>query len=426
MTRTDAEWPVHTVSLLKIASFLVLYRILLDIWYVNAVAGIFVGYPEAAYSISRLLESIYFCLVLIFIYPRRWDIPSSVYFSILIVGVAVPMSTIYAWNDFNASYLAIVAFTLILMRVVMQLPRFAIPYVAGAERVVIFISISAAVVTLLWLIYATRGSFVFDFTNLYDQRISNREFVTVGVWGYVISWTGKVIVPLMISFALIYRKYLLAIGWFVFQVLVFSLSTQKFLLFVGVFPFFAFFVFKKRKAAEFFLVSVLLFFSLAYCLYLATNSFWVSALAVQRPVFKPSLLNFEYFRFFLDRPHVMLSNSVLSPFVDNPYAQNPAFLIGQALKGSDETRSNTAFLGTGFAHFGYIGVVSFGLIVALILRLIDSATKGVPLWLAISVTFGGVSSMLVAADLFPSLNTHGVIFSILMLALLRRSLIKAA
>lgn len=400
-------------NVILITFMFLIFRVLLDAWYINVIPTVFAHYPELDYSRVRFAESIIFTLILIYLLPKCWNKPSSFYFSALILSVVVPMCVIYAYADYSRQYMYVVMLTVCVMSIFLKLNSFRVPSIKLLSEIIIVLMISSIVVMFIWLL--SKGArLTFDLSLLYEERAKLNEEIS-GVWGYLISWVGKIFIPVFLILALHYKNKIAIVGVLSVQLLYFGLTTHKLFIVIGLFPIIVYFLFKLKNPLRLSFLLVISVLIAMGVLYLITENKWIPALTVQRPIFKPALLNFVYVDYFSGKNLVLLSNSILSRFIEYPYEKNPAFLIGEYFKGSDVTRSNTGFLGTGFAHFGMFGPLIFGILVSLLLKLLDNVSYNLPLWFSISASFGSFISMIIAADFFAALNTHGVLLTLCIL-----------
>ncbi len=409
-------------NILSIFLSLLVYKLLLDFWYLTSIAGVINGYSETVFDTFRFIETVFFTLLIIFYFPRNWEKPSSFYYSLLALAVIFPMITLYTWTSFSRTYLYTVIFSFLTIGLIRSLRKFRIPAPPNVYSILILILAICTLLTLCWILYATKANFITDLTEVYDYRIQYRRSLETGIWGYMLTWVGKVFIPLFISLALLKKQKVLVVSLLIVAVAVASLTTHKYLLVIGTFPAPLYILFRFGDPARKSLYLLCFLLVVLYIIFLLTQNPWIPSLFVQRPIFKPALLNFMYYEFFSTNSFAYYSNSFLSDLIEAPYDRSPAFLIGEFFRGTEATRSNTGFLGTGYAHFGLLGVIGFAVITGLVLRLLDSISYGLPIWFVVAVTFGAFSSMLIATDLLASFRTHGVAVSMLLIWAMRSSL----
>jgi hypothetical protein len=239
-----------------------------------------------------------------------------------------------------------------------------------------------------------------------DHFLRNKNFLL----GYLMGWQGNIINPLLFYFAIQKRHILLAGVVVGLQAYLFSITGEKLFLFSLVFSYFVA-RFSKRFDLIFpILLSAIIILS---CLvYRYTEYVWFLALFVERTLFIPAQITFQYIDFFHNNPFVYLSNSVLRYFFNYPYFLSPPLMIG--IRYYDGGSANTGIFGNAYMNFGIVGIVVFIGLFSFILSLFDrmEASKPMesPLILA-SVAMPLFS--IVNSGLLTVLLTHGMLLALL-------------
>jgi hypothetical protein len=146
----------------------------------------------------------------------------------------------------------------------------------------------------------------------------------------------------------------------------------------------------------------------------------VTSLIVRRFLVTPGLLTAGYVEVFDDIDKARLAHSVLSPFFDYPYAEDPPFLVGAAFFGNPETHANANILADGFANFGYLGMVAACLVAVVLLWAVDDAAEGLPLGFACLVVL--IPALALAdSGILTTMMTHGFLATVMLLALAPRT-----
>jgi hypothetical protein len=295
------------------------------------------------------------------------------------------------------------------------LPNIRFPKLNIADRrILLALFVLIVIILLSYLIPLAKGHFSFSLKDVYMHRSYFGSSLS-GVWGYLLPWTGKIIIPTLSGYFLWKKNFLLALVFFFTGLLLFPLTSHKVYAIFAVTPYVLYLFFRWNHPTLpliFLLLTCFVFAALVEYLF---HNIWGVALLIQRGTFKPALLNFTYANLFKNLEPVMLANSSIISFIENPYGVSPSYLVGQYLKGSISTQSNTGFLGTGYAHFGLFGPLIFGIFVAFLLKTLDMVSRKIPVWLVCVVSLGPFSSLLIMADFLPSLATHGVILCLLIL-----------
>jgi hypothetical protein len=130
----------------------------------------------------------------------------------------------------------------------------------------------------------------------------------------------------------------------------------------------------------------------------------------------PARIDWVYYEFFSKHGFVNMSDSILRRFVEYPFQVPPPNLIGIYMTNNPNNHTDTGYLGTGYMHFGIVGMLAFSLIVGVLLRIADVLTVGrMPVWMGICVTVGSFFNMFSDADISTTLATHGLGISFLLL-----------
>jgi hypothetical protein len=255
--------------------------------------------------------------------------------------------------------------------------------------------------------------------DIYKFRSLVSTNIYIGLWSYLIHWAGKVFNPALIAWFL-YKKRWYFVAVFVFvQVAVFGLTSHKLYFAIGIGVLILYLLSFTQRPGLIIITCLLGTMVVAAGLFFLYDDVWTFAIVVQRPLFKPALLNFTYQEFFESRELVLLSNGIFGKVIHYPFDVAPPYLVGQYLKGDPAPSSNTGFLGTGYMHFGLLGVIGFAVVIGVLFRIVDSIADGrASVWLANAVLFGSFTSMLTSGDLLASLNTHGGLWSVIILWLL--------
>lgn len=153
-----------------------------------------------------------------------------------------------------------------------------------------------------------------------------------------------------------------------------------------------------------------------------TESFWgwYASLMVRRALMTPSIIDYYYIDFFSHNPYFFWSSSRLSlGLVEPPYDLTPPFLIGEAYFGSSQAGANTGYIGSGFAQAGMAGVVLYSFGVGVTLAILQSYGRYLGLPFVASITTTQVVTMISSTDFVTLFLTHGMLISLVLLAMAR-------
>lgn len=120
--------------------------------------------------------------------------------------------------------------------------------------------------------------------------------------------------------------------------------------------------------------------------------------------------------FFSTHPHVMWAESKLSfGMIDYAYDLNSSNLIGFYYYNDMMTGANTGWLGSGYMHFGFLGMVLYALLVGLLLIIIDMLAKGREPGILIAIFFTPLLALFLSSDLTTAILTHGLLLAMFLI-----------
>jgi hypothetical protein len=260
-----------------------------------------------------------------------------------------------------------------------------------------------------------------DFSQAYAVRadLHSAEADIAGS-GYLITWIGNVIFPLLLCIGLARRRWLWLVLGAAGELLLYSQGGAKAILFNILFtP--ALFVIIDRWRDRFGVVlvwgavSVLLVTTLVAEF---TGSLWPIALYAVRMVALPGQLAAYYLDFFTSHAPYELSRSILRSFVASPYAVDPPSLIGFVYFHT-VVNANANLWADAMANFGLVGIVPFSIVLGLILWILDLVAAGRDLRI-VGAPLGLAGLSLANGALLTSILTYGLGLIILLCAAMPR------
>lgn len=402
--------------------FFVVFRILLEVAYINFVSPVF-EYSGFTFDLHliKYIESWIIFFILILVTPSVLRRTSDYLVVYLLAIFFTPLIVFYSLANASREHIYIVFFGVLLIYIFRSGRVFNIPLLSNGTAIAFSLLIIGVVGATFWmLVSGGLGFFNLDLTEVYKYREQSGDVINQGPMGYVNVWTTKIFGPMLLAWALFRKRIFFVFILIALHVLWFGISSHKSVLFYPLLVFFLWIWFDKTKALallpmvlSFVVISVFIFYTL-------TGDLFLGSLIIRRSFFVPSLLTFEYYNFFSNNPFVYWSNSITSAFITYPYSIDTSRLIGVEL-GTD-SYANNSFLSTGYMHAGVPGIIFYCVFVGLLFRLIDSLTKvGIPPWVGVSSIIVPAHSLLTSADLPTSLLTHGLGVSIGLLFLIRSS-----
>ena len=266
---------------------------------------------------------------------------------------------------------------------------------------------------------------VFDFSlqigsliDVYDTRFAYRDSVEQagGPLGYAVTWQAKVLNPLMMGYGLVKRRISLVALGVMGQIIIFSFTGLKGVIFSGLFLT-ALLIVAARNGRYFGVAMMTGAISLVLVtavLYVAFGLEVPSKLIVNRVFLLPGLLTGQYFEFFSSHEQAHLGHSILSSFVEYPYSLEPPRLIGSIYFRDAAINANANAWADGFANFGFLGIAIVTLALGAFIWIFDSLARRHDLRLAL-LLIGGHAFTLANTALLTTLLTHGMLLTLVIM-----------
>lgn len=260
---------------------------------------------------------------------------------------------------------------------------------------------------------------VFD---IYDTRLEYRDEVipTVPLLGYLITNQGNVINPFLIAFGALKRRWLLAALGTVGQLAIYSTTGYKTVLISIPLCLLLVFLLKKRTS----IVGAMVVFGAAALSWISISIDRIAPLGlvdilVSRTFLTAGYLMPMYRDVYDEGAWALWDYSFLAPFVEAPYSTSPGFHVATVLLNRPDVQLNASLFADGYANLGLWGIGIEAAFLVLLLFLVDSASRGLPAALVVSVGLLPVFSLANASP-FTSLLSSGFGLLILLLALYPR------
>ncbi len=397
---------------------LVFVLCILLLWISLNLSYYFVISPLYAYSgftfnpdIHKLIESLFITIFIAWILPWKIRKPSDFMINILFTMPVLPTLSLYWLRGENRLYTYMLIISFMVVRVVVKMtPEIKLLRIKRGIKVGWIVSLIFTITILGYLIY--RGGlryFNLNLLKVYDFRRKVGAVINVGIFGYLNTWVFKLFNPVLISWSLYKRRYTLFVFFTCLQVVFFGISSHKSVLFYPLLIIALFVLLQKYQTMNVFFLTLFGAIGLTVILAIVFKQVVPASLLIRRVFFVPARLNYAYYDFFSQEGFVYMSNSVLSSFINYPFAYPPPQMISVYLQGHPYTWMNNGFLATSYMHFGFCGMIAYSFIVGLLLGIVDSLSKNrLPLWFSTSLVIVPFFSLFTSADLTTALLTHSL------------------
>lgn len=365
----------------------IIYKLFLDVYYVSviskywAIDGLTCSVSEINYILSWVLYIVGYCtimgvkndIVLIFLH-MQWILTIAP--TIVICGVQDNRSMIY---------MIYILLVVVVQRLVGGKERKSVPISFGNERLEMYVTIFLCIiVAAVWGIMAVWNEFAgvkaFDLVYIYEMR---SKLVYPPLFGYIVSWVTRAIIPWLLIVGLHRKKVFLILYSLFFEIIFYMILGHKSLiLLVGVIV--IVYTFSK--------INVLLigtYFGMLCSLLIGTVFGWTDSklmilfngLLGERTLFIPALIRHQFYDFFSKYPKVYFSDGMLGRFFSqtNLYKNSLGYMVyAYNNQGNLEVEANSGYLADSYAQMGIVGMLIIGIMVILVVKFFSSYSSYVP------------------------------------------------
>lgn len=397
-----------------------IYRVVLDLAFKTAVSPIYdyLGFVINLNNV-KLIESYVFLVVIYVLMPRLISSVSVILLWLLIFISYIPMLTIYAFEDKSRLFMYSVSLFWIFVIIMTKVPTPNLKCIKHSKLIIMLLCMSA-IAAMYLLIYKYVGfKFNLNLERIYDVR---EEFTESGIpfGAYLFSWIAYAINPILFSLLWAKKKWALVIVVSITQFFAFTATGNKTFLFA--LPYVLFLKWSAKRDSPivyilFGLLSVIMAGLLSYRLY---NDVWITHLIAERMLFLPAQISFLYYEFFSSNDFVYLSHSIFQNIVPYGYHIGPTQLISEYFFGYSNSSANTGIVGDAYMNFGVTGLLLWGILLTIVLKLYDACSKNKDQAVTVAA-IAMLSITLSNSALLTCLLTHGVLVSLILLFLIPRT-----
>ena len=367
--------------------------------------------PNKIKLFETLLVIVFFALSL----PLNVKRPSDFFVHVHFLLPVVPMLVLYSASDLPRVYMC---FVLLAFAIVCHVRKFKLPKIKGdmiSVPIMMWSLLSIAVIYILSIVLqGGLQSFNLNLLKVYEFR-SLAAHNLPQIYGYFSPMVSKVLLPFVLLLAVYRRKWLIAGLAMTGSVMMFALTNHKGPLFYPFSVLGIYFVLRSnRRLIQLLLAGYILVILVSLAdFYIGDSNNIVGSLSLRRVCFVPAHLNFVYYDFFSTHQHVMLAQSKLTfGLVEYPYDLDSSHLIGYHYYNNELTGANTGWLGAGYMHFGFAGMIFYALLVGLLLSMVDMLVKNREHSISGAILFVPLFVLFQSSDLPTCMLTHGFLLAL--------------
>ncbi len=342
---------------------------------------------------------------------------SSSIITILILVSLIPTTTLIAFDStYKIEYLILMyLYWLLLLTANINLPIIVINkgQIKGFKNAYKYITIilCTTVIFVSWKFTGLR--FHFGLLDVYDLRAEARGYEVSLIVGYLSTFSDNLL-PVLLVYFLYKKKYTIAVLILVVILLNFGVTATKQILFLLFLALFGFVAVKSFKFIRLYIWAFLILIYICISEFIIFGTYFISIFSIYRIFFIPAKLHNVYYDFFSTRELDYFRQSALKYFLNSPYKENIGFLMGDYDTGDITARANNGLFSDAYMNFGLIGVLIFPIIVVLILKILDGATKGLSQRILFIVT-SSISFVFLGLPFTTALFSAGIVVLIIFL-----------
>lgn len=404
---------------------IILYKIASDYAYGNIISMLF-EYQNFRNNPTNFTENFSWFMILslspLMIKTFNKESLSSSITTILILVSLIPTTTLIAFDStYKIEYLILMyLYWFLLLTANLYLPNIVINKgeIKGFKNTYKYITVilCATVIFVSWKFTGFR--FHFGLNDVYDLRSEARGFEAPLIIGYLSTFSDNLL-PVLLVYYLYKKNYTIASFIVGVILLNFGVTATKQILFLLFLAILGFFAVKSFKIIKLYIWAFLLLIYICISEFIIFGTYFISTFSIYRIFFIPAKLNYVYYDFFSTREHDYFRQSALKYFLNSPYKENIGFLLGDYDIGDITARANNGLFSDAYMNFGLIGVLIFPIIIVLILKILDGATKGLSQRILFIVT-SSISFVLLGLPFTTALFSAGIVVLIIFLYTLPR------
>jgi hypothetical protein len=202
-------------------------------------------------------------------------------------------------------------------------------------------------------------------------------------------------------------------------VLNFAYTSHKQYLFLPFFIFVIYMILKSRFPIQKIILGFIFLIVFTLIIDYLWLEVWAKAIIISRFLLVPAQLNFYYYDFFSQNPKIFWTDSkwlLIGKIFDYPYSLPLPMVIGDTYFNNPETSANTGWIGSGYAHAGFLGMMVYAIAIGLVFKYLDFKAKTLDRNFIIISFSPFIISLFFSADLKTVFISHGLLLYLLLLS----------
>ena len=383
-------------------------------------------------SLPKLIASLCLIGILALGLPQKLRWPSDIFAWLFFLIVVIPSLTIPLMTALKLESTLFVAISLmvsIAQTLFVSVPR--LPIAVGVRSHVsaqlfwtcFFLLLAAFVLVLLVDFRAglSRLTSLTSYSEIYSLRFSYREQASSGfaVAPYFLLWCAKVLIPLLLTWAMVRKRWFLLVFAVFLQLLMFSISGHKSFILSLALVTGTLWLYRAELGGVLFLTAILVVTLLAAMIYYLFDNTLLVHILLRRAFMVPGMLTGFYYEYFSNEGFAFYSHSFADGLVYSGYERSPAFQIGRIYFGRDETSANANFWADAYANLGHIATILATSLLVFILKFINCLAEKRERLMVVGVSIVPMWTLL-ESSLQTTLISHGLVLALLLAVTLPR------
>jgi len=371
----------------------------------------------------KIIEGVSLVLIISSILPVSFKKPSDVFLHIQFLFPILPMIVLYGAMSWPRSYLYFVIFSyFILIFIVEIFSKIKIKILRVTRLSTTFFG--RMLFVLSWVVIVSivlfgGGRYLnFNLSKIYELRSISASSLP-SIYAYISPLISKIILPFSLVIAVINRDRLLAFGSIVGSILMFGLTAHKGPLFYPVMVLGLYFFLSRKYVVQYILLGYLML------IFLSSTDFsigwgggWVGSILLRRVCLVPAFINYLYYDFFSINTFTFWAQSKITLGLLNfPYDINIPHLIGREYFGNVKLGANTGWLGCGYMHAGFSGMLVYSVVIGLLLSVLNKFSRVIEKKILVALCFTPFIVLMTSSDLPTSLLNHGLLLALFFLTM---------